>query len=339
MSFRTLTNSRPVVFARSNRRWLQLFLGTIIAVAVLYWLFSTIDWQATRLALSKAHLVWVVIALASVFVNSVAKAERWRMLFPADRPTPSHREAFNVLMAGQLTNFILPLRSGDILRAYLVGRDRGASTATAFGTIGAEKVIDLIVIGFLAALVLPWIVLPSWINADGTQVIVLSVLAGLVWLGLCLLLPRIERLLSSLSHHSRLLDKAMAVIRRLLDGFTAVRDLRKLPGLISWTVLVWATAFTTNLLLFQAFDIDAGLLGAVLVLVFVVGGVSIPVTLGNLGIFEGLAVLALSLAGIEPATALAFALLLHLLVLIVPAFFGGTWFLRRLRRPHDLSAT
>lgn len=317
----------------SNRRWKwQILLGLLIAALIIYLLLSVIDWRATLRALQQAHIGWVLVAAVSVIINGVAKSQRWRTLFPPDQPPPSRSQTFGILMAGQVVNFVLPLRSGDIFRAYFVGRDRGASTASAFGAIGAEKLIDVILVGLAAAIVLPLVALPSWINADGSQVGIVALVAALGWLGLILALPWINRLLARLGKRSALAARVSGVLQRLLDGLTALRQWRRLPIVLLWTALVWGTAITTNLFLFRALDMPVELLNALIVLIIIYGGVSVPVVPGQLGVFEGLTVLALSLVGIDSATALAYALLLHLLVLLVPIVFGGWWLLRRTRQ-------
>ncbi len=304
----------------------------LIAALIIYLLLSVIDWRATVQALQQAHILWVLAALASVIFNGFAKSQRWRTLFPPDQPPPTRSQTFGILMAGQVVNFVLPLRSGDIFRAYFVGRDRGASTASAFGAIGAEKLIDIILVGFAAAIVLPMVALPSWISADGSQVGAVSLLAALAWLGLILALPWINRLLARWGRRSALAARVAGVMQRLLDGLTALRQWRRLPVVLMWTALVWGTAITTNLLLFRALDMPVELLNALVVLIIIYGGVSVPVVPGQLGVFEGLTVLALSLVGVNSATALAYALLLHVLVLLVPIVFGGWWLLRRTRQ-------
>ena len=317
----------------TNRRWLwKILFGLLIAALIIYLLLNFINWRATLMALQQAQIAWVLAALASVIINGVAKSQRWRTLFPPDQPPPSRSETFGILMAGQVVNFVLPLRSGDIFRAYFAGRDRGASTASAFGAIGAEKLIDVILVGLAAAVVLPLVALPSWIDADGSQVGVVALVAVLGWVGLILALPRINRLLARLGQRSALAARVAGVMQRLLDGLTALRQWRRLPIVLLWTALVWGTAISTNLFLFRALDMPVDLLNALVVLIIIYGGVSVPVVPGHLGVFEGLTVLALSLVGIDSATALAYALLLHMLVLLVPVVIGGWWLVRRARK-------
>ncbi|NOZ51480.1 MAG: flippase-like domain-containing protein [Chloroflexi bacterium] len=317
-----------------NRRhwWWQISIGLAIAVGLLVLLLHKIDGRATVQALSRAQPLWVGAALLSVLLNDITKTFRWRLLFPADQPTPSRRQTFGILMAGQLVNMVLPFRSGDVFRAYFMGRDRGASTAATFGTIGAEKLIDLILLGLVAAFILPLIVLPSSVHTSPVQMLALAVGVSLVWAALILALPHLDRLLLNLGQRFPLCARWADLLHRLLQGLTALREWRKLPQLLAWSGAVWGTAILTNMLLFQAFGMTPSLLYAALVLLFIYGGVSIPMAPGQLGVFEALTVVALRLVGIEPVMALAYALLLHALVLVVPMLFGSVWLFRRTRR-------
>lgn len=317
----------------NRRRWAWRFsIGLTLALALLAILLRNIDGRATMQAMAQAHPLWVGAALLSVLLNGVAKTCRWRLLFPQGQPTPGRRQTLGILLAGQLVNTVIPFRGGDAFRAYFMGRDRGASTAAAVGTIGAEKLIDLILLGLVAAILLPFVVLPPSIHTNQTQMMGVSLAVGLTWLALIMALPRLEMLLTTLSRRFPWLERWVSLLHRILSGLTALRDRRRLPPLLIWSLAVWATAILTNLLLFQALALPPSLLHAALVLVFIYGGISIPVAPGQLGVFEALTVVALGLVGIEGPRALAYALLLHAAVLLVPLLIGGTWLWRRARR-------
>lgn len=314
----------------ANRRWaLRLVLGIILAGIAIYFLARTIHWGTAVAYLRQMAVGWALLAVGSVVLNNLCKAQRWRLLFPPGDPLPRRRDVFGALMAGQMLNFLLPLRSGDISRAYFMGRHRGASTASAAGTIGAEKVIDLTITGLLVALVLPYVVLPAWIGTANRGVF-LGAVAGLVlWVGVFAALPWMQRTLASLGRRWPTLAYASGLVSRLLDGLQALRHRQRLPGLLAWSIGVWLFAMSTNLLLFQAFGIPATLLNAALVLLFILGGVSVPLAPAQIGVFEGMAVLALSLTGVPAEQSLAFAIVLHIIVLGVPMAIGMPWIWRQ----------
>lgn len=326
-------NNSSSLLPLDRRRWAwRIGVGLVLALTLLALLLYNIDGRATVQALAQAKPLWVAAALFSVLLNGLAKTFRWRLLFPTSQPIPSRRQTLGILMAGQLVNSVLPFRGGDVFRAYFMGRDRGASTAATVGTIGAEKLIDLILLGLMVSILLPLIALPPSIHTNQAQMLALALAVGLVWLALIMALPRLESLLMALSRHFPFFGRWAELLRRLLSGLTALREWQRLPPLITWSLAVWATAILTNLLLFQALALPPSFLHAALVLVFIYGGITIPVAPGQLGVFEALTVVALSLVGIEGPMALAYALLLHAAVLFVPLLIGGMWLWRRARR-------
>lgn len=314
---------------RLQGRWvLRVVLGSLLAIVVVYFISREVDWTTAFAYMKQASPQWLALAVLAVLFNNIAKSFRWRLLFPPAQPLPPQRDIFGVLMGGQLINFILPLRSGDISRAYFMGRRRGESTVAAAGTIGAEKMIDLIILGFLVAMVLPFVVLPVEWGSPSRGVFISAVLGLLIWVLILLGLPRFQQLLAWFGHRMPALMPLSTLLSKLLDGLKALRNLRRLPALLFWSALIWSAAVVTNLFLMRALDMPTTFLSALLVVLIIQGGISIPLAPGNIGVFEALAVLALTLTGIPADQALAFGILLHLIVVSVPLVFGLPWLWR-----------
>ena len=317
---------------RDPWRWtLRLGFGVLLAGAAIYFLVRQVDWRTAFAYVRQVSLFWLLLGALSVLANGLAKSSRWRLLFPPDPAIPSRRKVFGVLMGGQLLNLLLPFRSGDISRAYFMGRYRGASTLAAAGTIGAEKIVDLTVLGLLIMVVLPLVVLPgSLLAAQGGAEI--SAAVGLVvWAGILLMLPVLQRWLITLGEHVPTLSVLGNMLARLLDGLHGLRSRQRLPSILMWSAAVWVTAVLTNLILFRALNMPTSLLSAVLVVLIIQGGVSVPIAPGQIGVFEALAVFALSLTGVPAEQALAFGILLHIIVIVVPLAVGFPWLWRHIK--------
>jgi lysylphosphatidylglycerol synthase-like protein len=71
--------------------------------------------------LAGGGLIVVAIAIFAV---------RWRVLLPTSPSVPV-RYVFCYLMIGYMTNAVIPLRLGDLVRAYLLGRRHGISAIDA----------------------------------------------------------------------------------------------------------------------------------------------------------------------------------------------------------------
>ena len=312
-------------------RWgIRLLIGVGLAALAIYLLSRQVHWGTALQYLRLASPVWVLVALGFILVNDVAKTLRWRLLFPPGQ-LPSRGYAFGALMSGQLLNFVLPLRSGDLTRAYFMGRYRGASTATAVGTIGAEKVIDLTILGFLFALVLPSFILPAWLGSPERSAFIGAIVGLMLWVGVLVALPIGQRVLARLAMSRPVLSKPSRALSGLLDGLQALRHVRLLPWLLAFSVAAWAAGILVNTALLRAVGLPPTLLNSVLVVLIIQSGISVPLAPGQIGVFEALAVLALSLTGLPAEQALAFGILLHIVVLSIPVVVGVPWLLRQSR--------
>ncbi len=313
-------------------RWgMRLLVGLGLAALAIYLLSRQVHWGRAIQYLTLAQPLWVLVGLGVIMVNNVAKALRWRLLFPPGQQPPKGY-AFGALMSGQLLNFVLPLRSGDLTRAYFTGRHRGSSTAAAVGTIGAEKVIDLTIMGLLYALVLPSIILPAWLGSPERSAFIGALIGLVMWVAVLIALPIGQRMLARLAMSRPVLSKPSRALSGLLDGLQALRHVRLLPWLLAYSVLIWAAGILVNTALLKAVGLPPTLLSSALVVLVIQSGISVPLAPGQIGVFEALAVLALSLTGQSAEQALAFGILLHIVVLSFPIVVGVPWLLRESRR-------
>jgi len=313
----------------TSRRGVGLAIGLGVTLFALYMLARTVDWRSALQYIRQVRADWLLAAMLALFINNFAKASRWRQLFPVNQALPPRWDAFGSLMAGQLLNFTLPFRSGDISRAYFMGRYRGASSASAAGTIGAEKVLDLVIMGGLFTLVLPHFILPAWLNANKQSIWLVSLIALLIWIGAIVALPRSQRLLGRFATRWPAIAWPVGAVIRLLDGFSALRHRHRLIPVLLWTVAVWAGSIGATYALLAALSLPASLPLAILANVIVQGGLSVPVAPAGIGIFEWLAILALSIAGIPSDQGLAYGLVTHAAVLFYPVVVGVPWLLTR----------
>jgi glycosyltransferase 2 family protein len=81
---------------------------------------------------------------------------------------------------------------------------------------------------------------------------------------------------------------------------------------------VWASAVLNNVLMLWAFGIDLPLEAALLLLVGLQVGISLPTLPGTIGVFEYVCVVVLALWGVERTLAFSYGLLLHAVVMIPP---------------------
>jgi hypothetical protein len=319
----------------SSKRWplLRWGLGALLSVGALGLALRNVKWSALGDAFVGARWSVIALALCVVILNTVVKAWRWRTLFFPARP--AFWRLWMIFLVGQLLNAILPARTGDLARAWLVGTAAPVNRARGLATIALEKAADMLMLGggYLAALA--WLTLadyalPSWLVAITGPLfglilvfvmMVLLILTGKTW-GRALLrwmtrpLPGAWQ--ASIQDFVVKLNQSMRVVR---DANVRIR-----MGLAS--VVIWLLGTLTNYIMFRAFRLTVPPVGALVLMVALMSGIVIPTLPGNLGVFPYLSMLVLSLFGVERAKGVAFGLALHGVVYLPLLVLGGLALLR-----------
>jgi len=106
---------------------------------------------AVRDLVAGADARWVGAALAVYLSAYVLRSLRWRLIL---RPVQSVRfsESFFMLMAGYFVNYVIPVRAGEVAKAFFLKRLRGVPVATSLPTIYVDKLFELLSIALVLAL-------------------------------------------------------------------------------------------------------------------------------------------------------------------------------------------
>jgi uncharacterized protein (TIRG00374 family) len=97
---------------------------------------------------SFAKVRWELVLLHTVLLITVhtIRATRWRHLLRPIAPEITTRRVLAASWIGFTAILILPLRAGEIVRPWLVRDGRKVTRSNALGTIGAERVIDGLIV-------------------------------------------------------------------------------------------------------------------------------------------------------------------------------------------------
>ena len=300
---------RPTV----SPRW--LFAGkaalAAIAVAGLVRLAHPADVRAAWAAVDGR---WLAAALALMPLNVALDAVRWGRLVQRVAPGVRMRDAVAAVVGSYPLGLLTPARVGDLVgrAALLPGVPRGASAALTLG----ERMATLwccLVGGALALTVNP--AAESAPAALWTTVGVWAVVAA-VGLGAAIASPGLT---------GRVLARVVpvGVVRRAVGAFERIPR-REAAVLIALSALRYAVFSTQFALLVRAFAPEAAWLpvAAGVAVVYLLKSAVPQVTLGDLGVREGVAVFVLAGAGVPAAAALNASLAVFVINLVLPAAAG-----------------
>lgn len=283
-----------------------------------------IQWDKLGNTLRGVDLFLLTLALGTVLATTLAKAIRWRILLRQTNARVSGARVFRVVCIGQMVNSLLPARLGDMARAVLIGPQADGGIPAVLGTIVVEKALDGVMgLVILVGLAL-WTPLPSWLRGPFVALALLTV--GL--LALLLLAVTQNRWATNLYRWLTgwLPEGIQSQTDRLLERFGIGLALFKRPHnallALACSAVIWGLAALTNTLTLAAVGVSVP--GWTIWLVLITGYVSnfLPTVPAQIGVFEYSHILAIQTAGVGHEPALAYALLLHLLVYGPPIILG-----------------
>ena len=300
----------------------RIAISLIASAACVGLLLRLVDWRQTVGALGKVDVRWIALASLLLIGCYAVFALRWWLLLGRDPALPVRR-LFAVLMMGFAVNAVLPLRPGDALRAYLIGRVYGAGTSRALGSIVLERILDVatvLFIGGIAGLLVP--LPPSMRRALGATAAMLAVAVAAVM-----------ALAAYSGRSTSFVEPTIGARRRWLDfvtrqfgGFTQSLRIGGSRGHLLPAIAVgsvgWAAYSAAMIACGTAFGIPFPVIGALLMTVATNLGGMVPSSPGSIGIYHALAVLALAVTGTPKDLALAVALVSHALIVMVQIMSG-----------------
>jgi uncharacterized membrane protein YbhN (UPF0104 family) len=253
------------------------------------------------------------------------RTQRWRLMF--SRPSrPTFGRLTAIMLIGQAINLFIPARAGDLVRATLVETEK---TAYALGTQLLILALDLLMLATLVLVLLFQVRLPLWWRGPGEALLVMAALAliGVAAVGVGRM--HITRLLVWLRDRWPW-ARGRGIFEPAVDFFRSFVVFAS-PGLMLFllflTVVIWALYAAVNWLLLGALDpsLDgsSAILASVFLLVVLQLSIAVPSSPGRVGVYHFLAVQALAVFSVDQATAVSYAILLHLISVILPAAIGA----------------
>src|SRR5712692_7873994 len=122
-------------------RWVLPVLGYTASLACLIWVFHGVD--VGQILDDFFALDWRFVTLAVLFDLAVYLSHAWRwniLLRPVARP--SYWRSVQAIYIGLYANEILPLRTGEVIRCYLMSHWNGVPISVALSSIAIERVLD-----------------------------------------------------------------------------------------------------------------------------------------------------------------------------------------------------
>ncbi|MBN1283091.1 MAG: flippase-like domain-containing protein [Proteobacteria bacterium] len=290
-------------------------IGWLVTAALVWVMFTRIDMGSLWAGIARAE--WRYLGAAAVVNIAVIllKSLRWQLMM-RPRKRARYSGIFKATMIGLAANNVLPVRGGDWLKIYLLGKWEGASRAMLASITGLDKLFEGLAILILFGLLSLHSTFPEWV-LKGTVIVSIVTAASLL---ICILL---------MFHHRRASREEADVAGRLSrlaaglgSGMLMLGSSRLILATLGLSIAICLLQIETIRLCQLAFGLHMALWVPALVFVAINLAIIIPSAPSGIGPFEAAAVLAYSWFGISSALGLGVALCYHA-VQFIPVTVAG----------------
>ena len=300
--------------------------GIVISIGGIYWAFKDFQFSDFKASIQEVEIIYLVIATFLLWGSVWLRALRWKWLFKkADYPSvPS---LYRAELIGYFGNNVLPLRLGELLRSYIVGKENHLSKSFVIGTVVLERLMDMFALISLALLLLLIYPLEE------------SIRDYVLWSGIILIftltiflfiLPRIKVIKAN--------HKILIIIKQIVDGLLSISKEKLIPVIIS-SLLIWCIYWMDVFLLQRAFQFNLSWAQVLTVLVISSVALSIPSAPGMIGTFHAAVKYTMvDLFAFSANEGNSFAILMHAYGYILFTLLGAYFFLRSQFHDYALKA-
>jgi len=334
---------RHALHRRLPRRARPVIVFLIFAggVGIAAFALTRLDLSRSLHALTTVKAGFVALTFALMSVSLIVRAECWYVILRSALASTriSRLVAARATMIGVMVSATLPGRLGEPARIFVVARRAGDirnCIGLVTGTAFAQTLLNVATVGALASLLVASVALfrdAGWAIGLATALPILAIVGILTGPGL---LERAAR------RRTTVLGRAAAFVRHEIEqvrtGLSVFRRPRDAFHAVTAQLAAWSLQLLACYALLNAFGIatNARLGAAAAVLVATNIAAVVPVTPGNVGVFQAACVAVLAAYGVDAGRALAYGILLQLLEVATAITLGLPALLAEGLRPQDL---
>jgi uncharacterized protein (TIRG00374 family) len=271
--------------------------------------------------IKNADYRFVLLSIVFGVLSHLSRAYRWQFLLSPMGYKPRFINSTLAVLIAYIANLGIP-RSGEILRSTTLSSYEKIPFEKTFGTIIAERLVDLVLlIGFIfIALSLQYDLI--WKVLREKKIAPATILSGfafllIVALGLRMLFKK---------NQSALVLKIKSFLKGLVEGILSIRSMPNKGAFLIHTVFIWLMYLAMFYVIKWTVP-ETSMLGLNSLLpAFVIGGLTISATNGGIGIYPFSVALMLGAFGISNESGLAFGWIMWTSQTLMIIVFGSLSF-------------
>ena len=302
----------------------KVIIGVVISFAGIYWAFKDFDFFDFKQSIQQIDFVYFLLATIFLWGSVWLRGIRWKWLFN-DSASPSVASLYRAELIGYFGNNVLPLRLGEILRAYIVGKENNLPKSFVFGTVVLERLMDMFALIFFGIILL--FLYPfeeGWVGdyiLKGGSVILIVIFVLII----------ISRFKLKSTE-----NKILRIFNQIMDGLLSIRKESIIPVVIS-SILIWSIYLLDVYLIQRAFQFNLSWTQSLAILVISSLVLSIPSAPGMIGTFHAAVKYTMvDLFAFTPNEGNSFAILMHAYGYILFTLLGAYYFLKSQFHEHAI---
>ena len=297
------------------KKVLQVVFPLLLGAFILVWVYRDFNFQRVGEVLSGGmDYRWIALSLVfGVFAN-LFRGWRWKLALEPLDEYPRMANCVYAIFISYASNLVIP-RVGEVTRCGFLSKYDGVSFSKSLGTVVSERMVDTLCVVLITGLVLlsQMPVFATFFAETGTNVgrytevltsghFYLIIICTLAVLVLAFFLVR----------NIAVFAKLKGILKNVWEGIVALKDIRRIPLYILYTVGIWVSYFLEFYLAFFAFDFSSQLGLTAGLVMFVVGTLAVIVPTPNgAGPWHFAVMTMMVLYGVGKEDAGIFALLVH----------------------------
>ncbi len=304
---------------RTNR-WHKWLPGIIISLAVIIALAFVVDWGQFWVSFRQVRITTVASLALLSFFSLVFRSLAWRSLL---ENRLSVIDAFFCENIGYLLNNLLPFRLGELARAVVGAERAGGTIGFVLPSILVERLIDIGFGALTLLIALPFIIGGEFVTSSA---IIAIILVGTAITGIIFFVKYL-RIFQNIVHclfarFETVEQKLLHALDQIHGGLHSSLRRKSIFLAIFWLVLTWAGYWASFFVAVRTAAPQAPFAWALFVGGVVSLGIAVPSAPGNIGVWEAAFVGAMAILGVEYSTALAGAIIMHLVAYLVTGTAG-----------------
>lgn len=309
---------------RLTSKWLSIILPLLLGVFLIVYTYNKFSPQQLAEIKSyfrNANYNYIYLSIFIAFLGSASRAYRWKYSLEHMGYKTSFANNFMAVSIGYLMNMTIP-RSGEISRALIVKKYDNIPFDKGFGSIVAERIVDMIIL-------LLFIVLAFFLQFDIVKAFILDKipLQKLLLFSGFVLLAFLFFVLVFMYSKSRFIFTIKQKIEGLREGLMSIVHMKKKWSYLFHTLFIWSSYILMFYIGIFVIPETSNISFGAVITSFVVGSIAIAFTNSGFGSYPFLIAKILLFYSISETAGNAFGWIVWTSQMFLLVVLGGLSFL------------